>query len=288
MTHVWQAKVIIEEQDHFTYDELLSTVEAGVDLSKKEEAWQLTAYIDDSYSEENIRHIFQQINNILGTNTPLDLTSVPQSDWKESLKHSFPPVKIGSFFIHSFDEETPAGMVDLKIPAGLAFGTGEHPTTAGCLTLLEKMLAEGCHYTSVLDMGCGSSILAMAAAKKLNVPCTAVDIDKESVETANRNIQMNSCAEFITCAYSDGYGSDVVQNNAPYDLIFSNILANPLIAMADDLDNVLENGGTAILSGFTEDQKDKVVERYVQLGLTLSNDITVDGWVAVALTKAYT
>lgn len=288
MANVWQARVNINEQDHFTYDELLTTLDAGVDLSKKGDAWQLTAYIEDTFAENQIRNTFDQINQILGTETALELESIPQTDWKESLKHSFPPVEVASFFIHSFDEETPENMVDLKIPAGLAFGTGEHPTTAGCLTLFDDMVEEGEKYTKVLDMGCGSAILAMGAAKKVNAKCIAVDIDEESVETANRNLELNNCAENVTCMYSNGYSSDVVQTNAPYNLVFSNILANPLIEMAPSLINVLDDGGTAILSGFTEDQKQSVVETYLNQGLELQSEIVVDGWVAVGLMKPYT
>ena len=285
MSNVWRAQVNINEDDHFIYDEILSVLDAGIDVSEKNGQFILTAYVEDTVSENRITEIFNNIHSILGDERAVEITSIPQSDWKESLKQSFPPLQVASFFIHSFDETAPEGCIDLKIPAGLAFGTGEHPTTAGCLTLYAEQMATRT-FENVLDMGCGSAILAMAAAKKQQSKCVAVDIDEDSVATAIDNIAMNGCAENIQCAYSNGFTSDIVQSSAPYQLIFANILANPLIEMAEDMINALASDGVIILSGFTTEQKEKVVEAYTSRGLTLKSDVVVNDWVATTLTKA--
>lgn len=285
MSNVWQAKVQINEADHFIYDEILSNLEAGIDVSKHNENWFLTAYIEEHFAEAHIRETFANIAGIVGNENALELESIPQEDWKESMKHSFPPLSVGSFFIHSFEEDVPEDMLELKIPAGLAFGTGEHPTTEACLTLYED-LADETTFTNVLDMGCGSAILAMATVKKQGSTCVAVDIDPDSVTTANHNLELNACEKNITCAYSNGFGSDVVQQSAPYQLILANILANPLIEMSEHLINALENNAVAIISGFTEDQKEKVIDAYTSKGLKLLSEIQIGEWVAASLVKA--
>src|SRR5690606_28970349 len=125
----------------------------------------------------------------------------------------------------------PEGMISLHVPAGRAFGTGEHPTTAGCLALYEQAAAHQ-NFKNALDMGCGSAILAIGAAKADGVKSLAVDIDPHSVEVSEQNIADNECADLVSCMCGDGFGAPEVEEKAPYDLIFANILANPLIEMA--------------------------------------------------------
>lgn len=140
---------------------------------------------------------------------------------------------------------------------------------------------------NILDMGTGSGILSLAAAKLWQENCkiTAVDIDEEAVLVTKQNAIDNQLQQYITCAVSDGYDSDLVKQNAPYDLILANILARPLINMAPDLYNNLKQGGCCILSGFVEEQEDWVISEHAKLGLKLKQLYKLDNWRAALMEK---
>ncbi|MFT7432719.1 MAG: ribosomal protein L11 methyltransferase [Alphaproteobacteria bacterium] len=280
----WKATAAINENDIPTYEEILSPLDAAVDTGKENGQWMLNAFFTNAQTEENILRAFAIADDVSGHRLNVTLSPVHDEDWQEKMKREFPPLEVAGYFIHTFDEVVPEGMTELKIPAGMAFGTGEHPTTSGCLTLFEELVDEHT-FKNILDMGCGSAILAMAAAKKYGTPCMAVDIDAPSVVVAQENCDFNKVSDKVTCAFSDGFQSDIVQSKAPYDLIFANILANPLIEMSEALSNTMEEGGAAILSGFLVTQKDAVIKAYEDQGLTLLNDITIGDWVAATVVK---
>ncbi len=280
----WQATIALNEDQIPVYEEILFPLDAAVDTGKQAGKWQLNAFFGNEQNEESILKAFKIASDILGEDHRPVITRVKDEDWQEKMKREFPPLEVAGFFIHTFDEVVPEGLVELKIPAGMAFGTGEHPTTAGCLTLYDN-LTEGRRFENALDMGCGSAILAMAAAKKHQLKSLAVDIDKPSVDVALENCEFNKVENLVTCAYSDGFASETVQQRAPYDLIFANILANPLIEMSDDLINTLDDDGIAILSGFLTTQRDDVVKCYESKGVELIGEITMGDWVAAAFSK---
>tara|TARA_R110000868_G_scaffold189695_1_gene432891 strand:+ start:77700 stop:78566 length:867 start_codon:yes stop_codon:yes gene_type:complete len=281
----WKASAKINKSDISIYEEILFPLEAAIDTGKEENQWNINAFFPATQSKESILNAFKIADEISGTTLNISLTVVYDDDWKATMKHGFPPLEVGGFFVHSFEEEAPEGMVSLKVPAGMAFGTGEHPTTAASLTLYDEITSEDDKFNNILDMGCGSAILAMGAAKKNGTFCLAVDIDETSIDVAIENCIFNNVADKVTCAVSDGFKSEIVQSKAPYDLIFANILANPLIEMSTDLINCLDDGGVAILSGFLTTQKDAVVQAYEEKGMTLLNEITIDKWMAVTVVK---
>lgn len=282
----WKASIQISKNDIPTYEEILESLNAAVDTGGEEEDtdWNLNAFFPSEESKDKILKAFKIADEIVGTSHIVEISVIHDEDWQEKMKREFPPLEVAGYFIHTFEESVPEGMVELKIPAGMAFGTGEHPTTSGCLTLFEELTEEH-NFNNILDMGCGSAILAMAAAKKHGTSCMAVDIDKPSVEVAQENCAFNGVDDKVTCSYSDGFKSDIVQSKAPYNLIFANILANPLIEMSKDLADTLEEGGAAIISGFLVSQKDDVIKAYEDQGLTLLNDITIGDWVAATVVK---
>lgn len=280
----FQATISVEENHIVIYEEILSPLDAAVDTGKENGQWVLNAFFTGEQTEENILRAFKIADELAGVTSSPKITMVHDEDWQEKMKREFPPLEVAGFFIHTFDEPIPENMIELKIPAGMAFGTGEHPTTSGCLKLYTR-LAEEYNFQNGLDMGCGSAILAMAAAKKHGLKSIAVDIDEPSVEVAEENCTFNNVSNLVTCAYSNGFVSDVVQNNAPYDLVFANILANPLIEMSDDLVKKLDDKGVAILSGFLTTQKDDVLKAYESKGLKVLNIVTEGDWVAAALIK---
>src|SRR6266404_2049564 len=157
-------------------------------------------------------------------------------DWVRENQQSFPPIRVGCFFIHGshHGKKPPAGAAALRIDAATAFGTGEHATTRGCLLALDA-LAKRRRFRRVLDMGTGTGILAMAAAQRWACPVLACDIDAGSVHVARENVRENGLASRIRLLRSDGYRDTAIARAAPFDLVTANILARPLAAMANDL-----------------------------------------------------
>jgi ribosomal protein L11 methyltransferase len=280
----WKATIAVEKSQIPVYEEILSPLDAAVDTGKEDGQWMLNAFFTDEQTKESILKAFKIADDVLCVVSEPKLTAIKDEDWQEKMKREFPPLQVADYFIHTFDEPVPEGLVELKIPAGMAFGTGEHPTTSGCL-ILYKNLTQERSFKNALDMGCGSAILAMAASKHHGLKSIAVDIDKPSVDVAIENCELNNVLDDVTCAYSNGFPSDIVRSKSPYDLIFANILANPLIEMSDDLTNSLTENGVAIISGFLTSQKEEVLKSYTNKGLKLVDVITTGDWVAAALSK---
>lgn len=213
---------------------------------------------------------------------------IPAANWLTKNVIRFPPLETEDFYIYGTHEDTPPATSKnvLRIYAATAFGSGQHQTTRSCLELLSLLYHQGFVAASLLDMGCGSGILALSALKLWqNVAATAADIDEEAVIVTLQNADDNGLSHRITAAAGDGYANDKVLQNAPYDLIFSNILARPLIEMAPRLSAVLKTGGYAVLSGFTADQTDWVVSAHQVCGLTPVTVVCRENWRAVLMKK---
>ncbi|MCP5367541.1 MAG: 50S ribosomal protein L11 methyltransferase [Hyphomicrobiales bacterium] len=220
----------------------------------------------------------------LGTGVAgITVEPVAQRDWLADNLRAFPPIAAGRFFIHGshFDGAVPAGKVALLIDSATAFGSGEHASTAGCLRALDGLARR--RFGRVLDMGCGSGILALAAAKVWRVPVLAADIDPESVRVAALNAARNGVAPLVRAVASAGYRHRAVAAGGPYDLILANILARPLRAMAGDLARHLAPGGVAVLSGFLARDENLVLGPHRARGLVPARRITIDGWRTLVL-----
>jgi ribosomal protein L11 methyltransferase len=217
----------------------------------------------------------------------LILEPMPDIDWVRRNQESFPPMRIGRYFIHGSHIATPvpAGAIGLLIDAATAFGTGEHATTHGCLLALDRLVRRG-KRRRILDMGTGTGILAIAAAKSWRVPVLACDIDRNSVRVAAENVGLNEVAGLVACRPSDGYAAPAVRAGAPYDLISANILARPLAAMAPDLARSLAPGGVAILSGLLAGQEPYVAAAHRAQGLAFTGRIARKGWHTLVFAKA--
>jgi ribosomal protein L11 methyltransferase len=217
-----------------------------------------------------------------------DLTAeaLPDLDWLKLNQESFPPLRVGRYFVYGshVEQPVPAGAIGLKIDAATAFGTGEHATTYGCLSALDRLARLGPR-RHILDMGTGTGILAIAAAKTWRAPALACDIDHNSVRVAAENMDVNGVAGLVTCRPSDGYAAPEVRARAPYDLIFANILARPLAAMAPDLARHLAPGGIAILSGLLAPQERYVDAAHRGQGLVFKGRIARNGWHTLVYAK---
>ena len=209
-------------------------------------------------------------------------------DWLEAARMARPSLAVGRFWVHGRDEPVPADprIVPLLIEAGLAFGSGEHATTAACLEAFDRLLRRRT-FARVLDMGCGSAILAIAAAKvHRRARVLAVDNDPLALAVARDNARRNGVDGRVSCLSSEGYGDARIRAQAPFDLVFANILADPLIAMAADLRRHLAPDGIAVLSGLLDRQAEAVLEAHRRHGLRVLGRVDRPPWVALVLRRS--
>ena len=207
------------------------------------------------------------------------------ADWLAMSLSGLPPVEAGRFFVYGAHDQgkVPEGRVTLKIDAGAAFGTGHHGTTVGCLEAFDNLLKTE-NFEKVLDVGCGTGVLAIAAAKTGSPIAVGTDIDEPSARIANENAEINDAkCDFY---FADGLSDPRIAQHTPYDLVFANILAAPLVHLAPEIGAALKSGGVAILSGLLRTQEELVLEAYLPLGFAVEQTIHHDAWSALQLRKA--
>ena len=207
------------------------------------------------------------------------------ADWLAMALSGLPPVRAGRFFVYGAHDKglAPPSAVKLRIEAGAAFGTGHHGTTVGCLLAFDGLLKHR-RFARVLDVGCGTGVLAIAAARTGSKVALGTDIDRPSVRIANENARLNrATARFVHAA---GLNARRVRMPAPYDLVFANILAPPLVALAQDIKGALKPGGLAILSGLLRTQERRVVAAYASRGFRLERRLHRDAWATLVLRRA--
>jgi ribosomal protein L11 methyltransferase len=215
------------------------------------------------------------------------VSEVPDQDWVAKVQRELPPVEAGRFFVYgSHDlEHLPAGRIGLLIEAAMAFGTGHHGTTLGCLRAFDRLLEQGRSFENVLDLGCGTAVLAMAAARMSLNSVIASDIDPVAVEVAVVNVLANDLEGRVNCVESIGFDAPALAQAAPFDLIFANILKGPLIDLAPAMAVHLAPGGIAILSGLLVEQADDIVAVYNAQGVDLVKREDLGEWTALTLTR---
>jgi len=218
----------------------------------------------------------------------IDLTVGPvaATDWLARTAESFPAQPIGRFWVHGshITAPPPAGAVPIELDAGLAFGSGEHATTEGCLLALDR-LAGRRRWRRVLDLGCGSGILAIAAAKLGAARVIAADNDPLAVAVARENASRNRVGHRIRCLVSEGYRNPLLSTFGPYDLILANILADPLCTLARECARHLAPGGIAVLSGLLDRQAARVIAPHRRARLRLRREITIGIWTTLVMSK---
>jgi ribosomal protein L11 methyltransferase len=206
---------------------------------------------------------------------------IPERDWLAENRRAFPPQLIGRFLIHGshWREKPPAGSIAVEIDAATAFGTGEHPSTRGCLLAFDRLMKRR-RFRRVRDIGAGSGILAIAAAKSLRRNVVASDVDPGAVKVARHHASRNGLTRPVRVACAAGAG-----RGRGYDLVFANILARPLTLMARDLSRIVAPGGAVILSGLLRRQEAGVLAAYRMRRLALDFRLVIDGWSVLALRK---
>jgi ribosomal protein L11 methyltransferase len=218
---------------------------------------------------------------------PFVVSKVPETDWVAHVRRELAPVEAGRFFVYgSHDaDKVPADCEPLLIEAAMAFGTGHHGTTLGCLRALDRLATAGFHGHNVADIGCGTAVLAMAAARIWPETILASDIDAVAVEVAAANVAANGLQGRVNCVEAAGFDHPDLAAAAPFDLVFANILKGPLIALAPDMANALKPEGYAILSGILNEQADEVIEVYARSGINLTHRESIVDWTTLTLQK---
>jgi ribosomal protein L11 methyltransferase len=212
---------------------------------------------------------------------------LPDADWIKLSQEGLPPVRAGRFFVYGAHDagKVPHGVIPMKIEAGQAFGTGHHETTALCLSVLSA-LAKLRRFNNVLDIGCGTGLLAIGAAKLWHQPVTASDIDPIAIEVARENAVANGVGPLIQAVVADGPMHPILRTLAPYDLILANILAGPLMRLAPSVSHIVAKGGVLVLSGLLHWQEIQVLSYYRPHGLKLIDTRRDGSWSALILEKA--
>lgn len=243
------------------------------------DVWRIDAFPTNQDEEDGIRDSLAASGGLTVLVEPL-----ADADWLAMALSGLPPVREGRFFVHGVHDkgQVPASAVALRIEAGAAFGTGHHGTTAGCLRAYHDLL-KARRFDRVLDVGCGTGVLAIAAARTGSAKAVGTDIDAPSVRVANENARENrSTARFV---HASGLNDRAVRRDAPYDLVFANILAPPLVALSQDIKQALRPGGVAILSGLLRTQERRVKAAYLSKGFRVVRRIHRDAWATLVLQR---
>lgn len=215
---------------------------------------------------------------------------LPEKDWVAENQRSFRPFQVGPFWVHPghVREGMPAGLLPIEIDAGMAFGTGTHGTTRGCLEMLATL--DPAETVNAVDVGCGSGILAIAMAKLWNRPVLGGDNDAEAVEVAIENARLNGVAPLCRFVTSAGLQAPELARHVPYDLIVANILAGPLVELSASFAPAVRLGGRVLLSGLLVEQAEMVLEAYENRGFVAERHIDLetggDWWRSLVLRKA--
>jgi len=240
--------------------------------------WQIEAYFEGRPSPRTVALVKALVPSSKGRKPVLE--RLPDEDWVTLSQQGMEPVVAGRFHVRNHaDDPVPPGLVPLLIPAGRAFGTGQHETTAGCLAMLDRCRTLGERFGSIADVGTGTGVLAFAAMNLWpRATATASDIDPAAVEVTAENAALNGVAlghgiGALSLHVAAGIDNPAIFARAPFELMIANILAGPLIELAPSLCALIDDGGTLILAGLLDDQADAVAEAYRRQGMRLVDRI---------------
>ena len=266
--------------------EMFDPMETAVAAFEVEEtgAWRLEAYFSEEPDAEMIRDLIRPVVGAQADEAAFE--TIDQQDWVRASLEGLKPVRAGRFLVHgSHDrDQVRANDLAIEIEAALAFGTGHHGTTLGCLRALVGELKKG-RPAHVLDVGTGTGILAFAAAKALHAPVVAGDLDREAVITARANARLNGLGPYLRLYHGGGVQHALANRPRRFDIVFANILARPLKRLAPSLTAVVADDGALILSGLIERDVSGVLSTYRHRGFHLVRKGVIEGWVALVLRR---
>jgi len=233
----------------------------------KPDCWRLDAYFEGKPSRDVLRIVARLVPSAREKDPKAK--PLPPEDWVSMSQAGFEPLRAGRFYVRTPDYPPLAGAVDFVIPAGLAFGTGQHATTSGCLLALDTLKRQGKVFRNIIDVGTGTGLLAFAAMRLWpSAKATASDIDPVSIAVVRENAALNN-VRGVHLVVADGLSHRDLVARAPYDLVIANILAQPLIDMAPWIAASVARGGTLMLAGLLDTQADAVTRAYRREGMRL-------------------
>ena len=279
---LWKATVTLAK-------ELAADVAAVLELSPPvpqavlivDEMFQPTAIVEALYSQAPDAALLSRL-----TGQTICVEALADQDWIKLSQQGLAPVRSGRFFVYGAHDagQVPPGTIAMRIEAGLAFGTGPHETTALCLATLSD-LARRRSFKNVLDLGCGTGLLAIGAAKLWRKSVLASDIDPVAIDVTKQNARVNGAAALVRAVTADGLTHRAIRARAPYELIVANILAGPLNRLAPPIVRALAAGGMLVLSGLLRDQENLVAGFYTPHGLILRKRRRDGPWSALVLER---
>jgi ribosomal protein L11 methyltransferase len=248
--------------------------------------WDITVHFAEPPDQASIREL---VGLAAGGDVARNITfdTVEAKDWVKASLEDLVPVPAGRFIVHGQHdrERVPSNKLGIEIEAALAFGTGHHGTTRGCLLLLDHVL-KAWYPRRVLDLGTGTGVLAIAAAKALHGQVLASDIDPASVRVARENVRLNQTGDLVQIITATGFSAPQFSQRGPFDLVLANILANPLRQLATPMARHLAPSALVILSGLLNRQAASVIAAYRTRGLVPLRHVRIDGWSSLLLRNA--
>jgi ribosomal protein L11 methyltransferase len=287
--HSYKAKILASKPDAEMLVALMTEIldpPPAVSVGETDGGWTVELYFTEPPDAAGLDAVADAAPPHFSPVRNLQLDILEDENWVEKTQRGLHPIVAGRFFIHgSHDREKAAGKsYAIRIDAGQAFGTAHHGTTRGCLMLIDRLAKAG-GVARVLDLGTGSGVLAIAAAKSLCCPVLATDIDPIAVRVARENIIANGAAGRAKAHAANGLRDPLIEASAPFDLVTANILAEPLIRFAPAIRRITAPGGHLILSGMLDHQAREVLARYLLAGFRLSTRLSLEGWTTLLLRR---
>lgn len=261
------------------------------EVDEDADIWRIDAYFESKPDKAAIATIQGEIPSAAKAKPVLE--KMPDEDWVTLSQSGIEPVHAGRFYVHTAENKgnVPDGAYPLRIDAGLAFGTGTHETTAGCLAMLDRLKASGHNFRHIVDIGTGTGLLAFAALHLWpRAYATASDIDPISIDVTRDNAAINGVKVgqemgAVALCVASGTDHEMIRRRAPYDLVIANILAGPLIELAPSIAEVIAPGGTLILAGLLDRQQEAVARAYRAQGFRLAQSAANGDWPSLRLVK---
>jgi ribosomal protein L11 methyltransferase len=266
-----QGEAIAHAEDLFPSSEEAPVLVADEPDESRPDEWRIHAYFEREPTGDDLA-----ILSNLGTGPP-EIEKLGEEDWVTLSQAGLQPIRAGRFTVHTPTYPPDSGRINFEIDAGLAFGTGQHATTSGCLAALDKLERDGASFGNIADIGTGTGLLAFAALKLWpDAKCIATDIDSKAIDVARDNAAINGAnlghgKGELLLAVADGMESPLLVARAPFDLIIANILAGPLIELAPAFGSALATGGCVVLAGLLDTQADAVARAYEKQGLSIAD-----------------
>jgi ribosomal protein L11 methyltransferase len=256
----------------------------AISTHEREGGWLVELYFDQGPPDRAVLDAVAEIFTNPGLIRDLRFEALPDENWVEKTQQGLHPIEAGRFFVHgSHDRVRGRGKrYAIEVEAGQAFGTAHHGTTRGCLLMIDRLAKVG-WFQSVLDLGTGSGVLAIAAAKSLSDNVLAADIDPIAVQIADENFALNGVSNHARALCASRPDHSDIADRAPFDLIVANILAGPLITLAPSIRRIIADGGQLVLSGLLDHQAQSVRAHYLAQGFTMRTHLSLDGWTTLHL-----